>query len=185
MKRNKKSSITESNISQEKEKTKEKEKEKTVETYEKVTIRKRHYSPENNNDVTQRILQYFEDPNEADALAKIKRISNRAKKSSKNIRGDVDFSEFVNVKLVNNPFERRKRQFATTKYVPKNKDMNLMDELMERMEEKKKIDKKDNVKKVVENKTIEKKEYGNKENKNAYYEFKQEFKKVIQDIYPR
>ena len=56
-----------------------------------------------------------------------------------------------------------------------------MDELMERMEEKKKIDKKDNVKKVVENKTIEKKEYGNKENKNAYYEFKQEFKKVIQD----
>ena len=90
-----------------------------TDTYEEVTVKKRHYSPENNKDVTQRILQYFEDPNEADALAKIKRISNRAKKSSKNIRDGVDFSEFVNVKLVNNPFERRKRQFATTKYVPR------------------------------------------------------------------
>ena len=107
--------------------------------------RKRKYSPENNKDVTQRILQYFEDPNEADALSKIKRISNRAKKSSKNIRDGVDFSEFVNVKLVSNdkePFERRKRQFATTKYVPKNKNMNLMDELNERMMKKKKKKKK-------------------------------------------
>ena len=131
----------------EKEKPKEKVKikEKKVQqtdTYEEVTVKKRHYSPENNKDVTQRILQYFEDPNEADALAKIKRISNRAKKSSKNIRGDVDFSEFVNVKLVNNPFERRKRQFATTKYVPKNKNMNLMDELEEKNNEKKEKEKK-------------------------------------------
>ena len=41
--------------------------------------------------------------------------------------------------------------------------------------------KKKRLKKKDKNKTIEKKEYGNKENKNSYYEFKQEFKKVIID----
>ena len=124
---------------------------------EEVVVRRRKYSPENNNEITQRILQYFEDPNESSALAEIKRISNRAKKSSKNIRDGVDFSEFVNVKTINpsEPFARRRRQFATTKYVPKNDNTNLMDELKQRMNEKKEIEKKEEKKNMKEKRKVD------------------------------
>ena len=118
-------------------------------------IRRRNYSPDHkDNTVTQRIIQYFEDPKEASALAEIKRLSNKAKRqSSKNVNMNFDddnddnildnteknrvmFKDVGNddiytnpnvVAPTNNPFLRRKKQFATQKYVHKNNNMNLMD----------------------------------------------------------
>ena len=55
--------------------------------------RSRNYSPEDKDRITQRIIRYFEDPKEAKALAEIKKISMKAKKSSKNLRMDLgDFN---------------------------------------------------------------------------------------------
>ena len=51
-----------------------------------IIKKERKYSPNNSNRITERIIQYFEDPKDAKALAEIKRLSNRAKlRSSKNI----------------------------------------------------------------------------------------------------
>ena len=52
----------------------------------------RNYSPDNKDKITQRIIRYFEDPKEAKALAEIKKLSNKAKKSSKNVRSN--FGDF-------------------------------------------------------------------------------------------
>jgi hypothetical protein len=36
-------------------------------------VRRRNYSPDNRDAITQRIIQYFEDPSESSALAEIKK----------------------------------------------------------------------------------------------------------------
>ena len=119
--------------------------EKDIDDEFEPNVRRRNYSPDNKDAVTQRIIQYFEDPSESNALAQIKKLSNRAKNKSSKYRNDQnnienDISMFKNVKTIpnknNEPFERRRHQFATTKYVKKGK-MNLMDELKSRMNEKK------------------------------------------------
>ena len=83
--------------------------------------------------ITQRIVQYFEDPKESNALAEIKRLSEQAKnKSSKNlIRIDTtidrpDINTEINTKLNrkmfkennNKKFQRRKYQFPTQIFQP-------------------------------------------------------------------
>ena len=51
-----------------------------------IIKKERKYSPNNSNRIVERIIQYFEDPKDAKALAEIKRLSNRAKlRSSKDI----------------------------------------------------------------------------------------------------
>ena len=116
------------------------------------TSKSRNYSPEDKDKITQRIIRYFEDPKEAKALAEIKNLSNKAKKSSKNVRSS--YGDFIgNDKLKNNtelnrvmfkdeggnyqleqsnardPFKRRKFKFSTQRYVPKNKNLSLIDEI--------------------------------------------------------
>ena len=116
------------------------------------TSKSRNYSPEDKDKITQRIIRYFEDPKEAKALAEIKNLSNKAKKSSKNVRSS--FGNFIgNDNLKNNtelnrvmfkdeggnyqleqsnardPFKRRKFKFSTQRYVPKNKNLSLIDEI--------------------------------------------------------
>ena len=100
----------------------------------------------------------MDDPKESDALAEIKKISQKAKKqysknwdniynTTKNNRvafKDVD-NENRPVKTSNAPFERRKKNFSTQKYIVKNKKKNLIDELNEKKQEK------DNNKKDKEN----------------------------------
>ena len=122
--------------------------------------RSRNYSPEDKDKITQRIIRYFEDPKEAKALAEIKKISMKAKKSSKNLRMDLgDFNvtddlknntelnrkmfkqEGENIELeqpnVTDPFPRRKFKFSTQRYAPKNKNMTLIDEIKEKEKENK------------------------------------------------
>ena len=117
--------------------------------------RSRNYSPEDKDRITQRIIRYFEDPKEAKALAEIKKISMKAKKSSKNLRMDLgDFNvtddlknntelnrkmfkqEGENIDLeqpnVTDPFPRRKFKFSTQRYVPKRRNMTLIDEIKEK-----------------------------------------------------
>ena len=115
----------------------------------------RNYSPDNKNKITQRIIRYFEDPKEAKALAEIKKLSNKAKNSSKNVGSSlVDFigtddlknnTELNRVMFKNkgddyeleqpnikDPFPRRKFKFSTQRYVPKNKNMTLIDEIRDK-----------------------------------------------------
>ena len=116
------------------------------------TSKSRNYSPDDKDKITQRIIRYFEDPKEVSALAEIKRLSNKAKKSSKDVRSSL--GDFIgNDNLKNNtelnrvmfkneggdyqleqsnardPFKRRKFKFSTQRYVPKNKNMTLIDEI--------------------------------------------------------
>ena len=121
-------------------------------------LNRRNFSPDNNVSTNNRIVQYLDDPKESDALAEIKKISQKAKKqysknwdnidnTTKNNRvafKDVD-NENRPVKTSNAPFERRKKNFSTQKYIVKNKKKNLIDELNERKQEK------DNNKKDNEN----------------------------------
>ena len=118
----------------------------------------RNYSPDNKDKITQRIIRYFEDPKEAKALAEIKKLSNKAKKSSKNVRSN--FGDFIgtddlknNTELnrvmfknegndyeleqpnVRDPFPRRKFKFSTQRYAPKNKNMTLIDEIRNKQNE--------------------------------------------------
>jgi hypothetical protein len=139
--------------------------------------RSRNYSPEDKDRITQRIIRYFEDPKEAKALAEIKRISMKAKKSSNNLRMDLgDFKvtddlknntelnkvmfkqEGDNIELeqpnVTEPFTRRKFKFSTQRYVPKSKNMTLIDEIREKENKSKKLKEK-----AKYEKREEKKEY--------------------------
>ena len=84
-------------------------------------VRRRNLSPDNKEKITQRIIQYFEDPKESKALAMIKNLSNNAKrKSSKENTGH---------------FLRRGKQFSTQTYVPKNYKMTLIDEIKIKLNE--------------------------------------------------
>ena len=123
-----------------------------------IVRKERYYSPNNHSNITERIIRYFEDPKESKALAEVKRLSMRAKKSSKNIRHvaldeeeDPDLMEITeknrlmfrepkNERAVrfgdsiinrngDSKFERRKHQFQTQTYRPKKKNMNLYDEI--------------------------------------------------------
>ena len=84
------------------------------------------------NEITTRIVRYFEDPKESKALAEIKRISNLAKnKSSKNLiyidqnsdkydsntQKNTSLNQYISIENnENNNFQRRKHAFATQKY---------------------------------------------------------------------
>ena len=85
------------------------------------------------NEITTRIVRYFEDPKESKALAEIKRLSNLSKnKSSKNLiyidqnkdkfDSNTEKNTLLNQNLSkenndnDNNFKRRKHQFATQKY---------------------------------------------------------------------
>ena len=148
--------------------------------------RSRNYSPEDKDRITQRIIRYFEDPKEAKALAEIKRISMKAKKSSNNLRMDLgDFKVTDDLKNntelnkvmfkqegdkieleqpnVTEPFTRRKFKFSTQRYVPKSKNMTLIDEIRE----------KENKSKNLKNKV----KYEKKEEKKEYKP-KREIKKI-------
>jgi len=115
----------------------------------------RTYSPNNKDKITQRIIRYFEDPKEAKALAEIKKLSDKAKMSSKNL-GNNYIDLFGTDDLKNNtelnrvmfknegddykleqpierdPFQRRKFKFSTQKYVPKNENMTLIEEIKDK-----------------------------------------------------
>jgi hypothetical protein len=133
--------------------------------YEEIeSIRRRNFSPDNNDIVSNRIVQYLDDPKESGALAEVKKISMKAKKQysknwdnleSKNNR--VMFKEADNeakqTKTANAPFERRKKNFSTQKYVVKNKKKTLIDELNERKNEK---EKNENNQSKKENETTQK-----------------------------
>ena len=133
--------------------------------YEEIeSIRRRNFSPDNNDIVSNRIVQYLDDPKESGALAEVKKISMKAKKQysknwdnleSKNNR--VMFKEADNetkqTKITNAPFERRKKNFSTQKYVVKNKKKTLIDELNERKNEK---EKNENNQSKKENETTQK-----------------------------
>ena len=84
-------------------------------------VKKRNLSPDNKEKITQRIIQYFEDPKESNALAMIKNLSNNAKRKTS--------------KENNEHFIRREKQFATQKYVPKNNNMTLIDEIKIKLNE--------------------------------------------------
>ena len=126
------------------------QKKQNEDNLEGITVKRtRNLSPNNPSGITERIIKYFENPKESKALAEIKRLSNKSKKSSKNIRSDlynfgdsvlrdnternrVMFKEPANERAVrdaNATFIRRKKQFATTRYEPRNKNMTLYDEL--------------------------------------------------------
>ena len=126
------------------------QKKENEDDFEGFTIKRtRNLSPNNPSGITERIIKYFEDPKDSKALAEIKRLSNKSKKSSKNIRGGlynfvdtelrdnternrVMFREPTNeraVKESNPTFIRRKKQFATTRYEPRNKNITLYEEL--------------------------------------------------------
>ena len=118
--------------------------------YEEITSnRRRNFSPDNNDILSNRIVQYLEDPKESGALAEVKKISMKAKKQytknwdnleTKNNRvmfKDAD-NESRQTKTANAPFERRKKNFATQKYIAKNQKKTLIDELNERKNEKEK-----------------------------------------------
>ena len=122
------------------------------------TSKSRNYSPDDKDKITQRIIKYFEDPKEAKALAEIKKLSNKAKKSSKDVRSNLgDFIGNDNLKNntelnrvmfkdeggdyqleqpnARNSFQRRKFKFSTQRYVPKNKNMSLIDEIRNKQNE--------------------------------------------------
>ena len=72
--------------------------------------------------ITQKIIRYFEDPKESRALAEIRRISEKAKNnSSKNVLHICENS--------NNIFKRRKFQFSTQTYNPKDKTSSLIKDI--------------------------------------------------------
>jgi len=123
------------------------------------TSKSRNYSPDDKDKITQRIIKYFEDPKEAKALAEIKKLSNKAKKSSKDVRSNLgDFIGNDNLKNntelnrvmfkdeggdyqleqpnTRNSFQRRKFKFSTQRYEPKNKNMSLIDEIRNKQNEK-------------------------------------------------
>ena len=129
------------------------QKKQNEDNLEGITVKRtRNLSPNNPSGITERIIKYFEDTKDSKALAEIKRLSNKSKKSSKNIRsglynfGDsvlrdnternrVMFKEPANERAVrdaNATFIRRKKQFATTRYEPRNKNMTLYIELVEK-----------------------------------------------------
>ena len=142
-----------------------------------IIKKERHVSPTNHSVIREKIIKYFEDPRESRALAEIKRLSNKSKKSSKNIRtGLNDLMDFDDSDLKNNTelnrimfrepvneravrindgtqpnFVRRKKQFQTTRYVPKKKNMSLYDELLENQKNKDKDKNKFKVEKETKN----------------------------------
>lgn len=108
--------------------------------------------------ITKRIIQYFEDPKDSEALAEIKRLSSTAKKkSSKNVKRNL--KDFDDINVINNTernrlmfkdikdeneklkivkpkknyeqanFVRRTFQFPTQTYIPRNKNMSLYEEI--------------------------------------------------------
>ena len=146
-----------------------------------IIKKERHVSPNNHSIIRERIIKYFEDPKDSKALAEIKRLSNKSKKSSKNIRSGLnELNEFNDSELANNTelnrvmfkepvndravrindsahpnFVRRKHQFATTRYVPKRKNMTLLDELLKKENEMKNQNR-DKIKVEKENKNEDK-----------------------------
>ena len=100
-------------------------------------------SPFDENKITQRIVQYFDDPKESSALAKVRNISNKAKNKSSNnlikINSDENINEInteyntnINRNLLKEKFQRRKFQFATQMYKHKNSNKSLIDEIKEK-----------------------------------------------------
>ena len=99
--------------------------------------RKRKTSSDEREAISQRIIVYLDNPKDSSALAKIKRISNQAKKN----KTSNDLIHINPDELINSPedkgtkdkpgqtFKRRKFQFATTVYVPKKNNLTLLDEL--------------------------------------------------------
>ena len=101
------------------------------------SFKKRKTSSNEKNIETSRIIRYFENPKDSNALAEIKRISDQAKKNktSKNLiyinRDEMIISPEDENKN-NKPsklFNRRKFQFATMVYVPKKNNLTLMEEI--------------------------------------------------------
>ena len=98
--------------------------------------------------ITKRIVQYIDNPKESSALAKVRSLSNKAKnKSSTNLIDINKYKNFndintelntdLNKNLFKEKFQRRKFQFRTQTYKPKNDNMTLMDELKEKKDFKK------------------------------------------------
>ena len=109
---------------------------------------KENKSPYDEDIITKRIVQYIDDPKESSALAKVRSLSNKAKnKSSTNL---IDITKYKNINDINTElntdlnknlfkekFQRRKFQFRTQTYRPKNDNTTLMDELKEKKDFKK------------------------------------------------
>ena len=116
---------------------------------EKALNRRRYFSPDNNGIVSNRIVQYLEDPKDSGALAQVKKISMKAKRQYSKNRDNIEsknnrvmFKDADNesrlTKTANVPFERRKKNFGTQKYNVNYKKKTLIDELNERKNEKEK-----------------------------------------------
>ena len=79
--------------------------------------------------ITQRIVKYLDDPKDSKALAKIKKLSNQAKnKSSKNLVS-INPNEDIDNNRTSSSFKRRKFQFPTQVYKPKQNHLTLFQEL--------------------------------------------------------
>ena len=88
-------------------------------------------SSDDSDIIIHRIVRYFENPKESNALAEIKRISNQAKnKTSRTlIHITPESINTNNVQQISNKFKRRKFQFPTTVYIPRKNNLTLVKEL--------------------------------------------------------
>ena len=107
---------------------------KTKDDTEMNITKKRKTSTDDREMLSSRIIRYFEEPTQTNALAEIKRLSEQAKKNktSKNLIY-IKPDEIINPPKEENKhsksFTRRKFQFATTVYNPKKTNLTLMEEL--------------------------------------------------------
>ena len=79
--------------------------------------------------ITQRIVKYLDDPKDSKALAKIKKLSNQAKIKSSNNLASINPHDDLDNKKTNSNFQRRKFQFPTQVYKPKQNHLTLFQEL--------------------------------------------------------
>ena len=139
------------NDEKEKENQKEEEIEIKIEKQTKPIIQQKN----DDNQTTKRIIQYFDNPNDLDALAEVKKISNMAKEQSSknNINNDNIFQNNIEINrlifkesknddyLLNKTnrnrqkpnFIRRTHHFPTQIYIPQKKDRSLYDEIKEKL----------------------------------------------------
>ena len=106
--------------------------------------KKRKTSSDDRDTITHRIVRYLDNPSQSEALAEIKRISEQAKNKSsinlihvtpENIINNNKSKETTD-KSINNKFQRRKFQFATTVYKPKQYNLTLVKEIKSYKKEK-------------------------------------------------
>ena len=92
-----------------------------------INIRKK--SSDDTEIITQRIVKYLDDPKDSKALAKIKKLSNEAKNKSSNNLASINPNDDNDNNKVSSSFKRRKFQFPTQVYKPRQNHLTLFQEL--------------------------------------------------------